>query len=112
MGRTATGVKGISLDKNETVVGMDVIESEEAYVLSVSEFGYGKLTPVSEYRLTNRGGKGVKTINITDKNGKLVAVRSVLRQDNDLLIITTKGMIIRLRFHKSRLSEGQHLVLS
>lgn len=96
MGRTATGVKGISLDKNETVVGMDVIESEEAYVLSVSEFGYGKLTPVSEYRLTNRGGKGVKTINITDKNGKLVAVRSVLRQDNDLLIITTKGMIIRL----------------
>lgn len=96
MGRTATGVKGISLDNKETVVGMDVIENEDEYVLSVSELGYGKLTPVSEYRLTNRGGKGVKTINITEKNGKLVAVRSVLRQDNDLLIITTKGMIIRL----------------
>src|SRR5690554_310471 len=96
MGRTATGVRGISLSNNETVVGMDIIESENIYVLSISENGYGKLTPISEYRITNRGGKGVKTINITDKNGKLVSVRSVLREENDLLIVTTKGMIIRM----------------
>lgn len=96
MGRTAAGVKGISLDDNESVVGIDVIENNEVYVLSISEYGYGKLTPISEYRLTKRGSKGVKTINITDKNGRLVSVRSVLRDDNDLLIVTTKGMIIRL----------------
>lgn len=96
MGRTATGVKGISLVKNETVVGMDVVENENEHVLSISEFGYGKLTSISEYRLTNRGGKGVKTINITEKNGKLVSVRAVERDVQDLFIVTNKGMIIRL----------------
>ena len=96
MGRTATGVKGISLDQNETVVGMDIIENQHEHVLSISELGYGKLTPISEYRLTNRGGKGVKTINITEKNGKLVSVRAVMRENLDLFIVTTKGMIIRL----------------
>jgi len=96
MGRTATGVKGINLEENETVVGMDVVESQEEHVLSISEYGYGKLTSISDYRLTNRGGKGVKTINITTKNGKLVSVRAVMREDQDLLIVTNKGMIIRL----------------
>ncbi|QVK17898.1 DNA gyrase subunit A [Mycoplasmatota bacterium] len=96
MGRTAAGVKGISLEDDEQVVGMDVVENEEAHVLSISEYGYGKLTPINEYRLTNRGGKGVKTINITDKNGKLVSVRTVMRENQDLLIVTNKGMIIRL----------------
>ncbi len=96
MGRTATGVKGISLDNDETVVGMDVVESEDQHVLSVSEYGYGKLTSISEYRLTSRGGKGVKTINITEKNGRLVSVRAVLKENQDLLVVTNKGMIIRL----------------
>ncbi len=96
MGRTATGVKGINLQENETVVGMDVVENEEEHVLSISEFGYGKLTSISDYRLTNRGGKGVKTINITEKNGKLVSVRAVTKENQDLLIVTNKGMMIRL----------------
>lgn len=96
MGRTATGVIGINLDENESVVGMDVVESEEQLILSVSEFGYGKLTPVNYYRLTNRGGKGVKTINITEKNGRLVSVRTVPLEESDLLVVTNKGMIIRM----------------
>ncbi|NLG81454.1 MAG: DNA gyrase subunit A [Bacilli bacterium] len=96
MGRTATGVIGINLDENESVVGMDVVESEEQLILSVSEFGYGKLTPVNHYRLTNRGGKGVKTINITEKNGRLVSVRTVPLEESDLLVVTNKGMIIRM----------------
>ncbi|MDF2698849.1 MAG: gyrase, subunit [Haloplasmataceae bacterium] len=96
MGRTATGVRGINLEKNENVVGMDVIEGEDQYILSISELGYGKLTSISEYRLVNRGGKGVKTINVTEKNGQLVTVRTVSREKQDLLIVTNKGMIIRL----------------
>ncbi|HEY8365170.1 MAG TPA: DNA gyrase subunit A [Haloplasmataceae bacterium] len=96
MGRTATGVKGINISDNETVVGMDVIDKDKDYVLSVSELGYGKLTPISDYRLTSRGGKGVKTINITEKNGKLVSLRAVKKESQDVLIVTTKGMIIRL----------------
>ena len=96
MGRTAAGVIGISLDENKTAVGMDVVESEEQLILSVSEFGYGKLTPVNHYRLTNRGGKGVKTINITEKNGRLVSLRAVPLEDSDLLVVTNKGMIIRI----------------
>lgn len=96
MGRTATGVKGINLEDGEVVVGTDVLESDEEHVLSISELGYGKLTPISDYRLVNRGGKGVKTINITEKNGKLVSVRAVHRKNQDLLLVTNKGMIIRL----------------
>ena len=96
MGRTAAGVKGINLEANECVVGMDVIHNEEAFVLSISEYGYGKLTSINDYRLVNRGAKGVKTINITERNGKLVALRAVLRDEHDLMIVTNKGMIIRL----------------
>lgn len=96
MGRNATGVKGVTLDLNEKVVGMDVIPDENAYVLSISEYGYGKLTPVSEYRLVKRGGKGVKTLHVTEKNGPLVLVRTVMKEENDLMIVTNKGMVIRL----------------
>ncbi|WP_040462033.1 DNA gyrase subunit A [Haloplasma contractile] len=95
MGRTATGVRGINLDKDECAVGMDTIQDDDQLVLSISEYGYGKLTPISEYRLSHRGGKGVKTINITDKNGKLVTVRAVTPGEHDLMIVTNKGMVIR-----------------
>ncbi|ADY51632.1 DNA gyrase subunit A [Pseudopedobacter saltans DSM 12145] len=96
MGRTATGVRGISLahDKDE-VVGMISIDSPESTVLVVSEKGYGKRTDIEDYRVTNRGGKGVKTINITDKTGQLVAIKSVTDND-DLMIINRSGIVIRI----------------
>ncbi|MEM6629281.1 MAG: DNA gyrase subunit A [Bacteroidota bacterium] len=96
MGRTAAGVRGITLSGPEDeVVGMVVVDKEEARLLVVSEKGYGKQTPVSEYRITNRGGKGVKTINVSSKTGKLIALKQV-EGDNDLMIITRKGITIRL----------------
>lgn len=96
MGRTATGVRGISLahDKDE-VVGMISIDSPESTVLVVSEKGYGKRTDIEDYRVTNRGGKGVKTINVTDKTGNLVAIKSVTDND-DLMIINRSGIVIRI----------------
>jgi DNA gyrase subunit A len=94
MGRTAAGVKGISLPEGDQVVGMDIIE-EGLDVLIVTEKGYGKITPVEEYRVQNRGGKGIKTCNVTDKNGHVVSLRVVSDKD-DLMIITTSGVIIRL----------------
>ncbi|MEM6345026.1 MAG: DNA gyrase C-terminal beta-propeller domain-containing protein, partial [Bacteroidota bacterium] len=96
MGRTAAGVRGISLqDENDEVVGMVVVPDENRNVLVVSEKGYGKQTPVPEYRVTNRGGKGVKTINVSDKTGNLIAVKSV-EGEEDLMIITRKGITIRM----------------
>jgi DNA gyrase subunit A len=99
MGRNASGVIGIDLadeegDKNE-VIGMICIDNPIANVLVVSEKGYGKRSEIDEYRITNRGGKGVKTINITDKTGNLVAIKSVT-DDNDLMIITKNGITIRM----------------
>ncbi len=96
MGRTATGVRGITLahDKDE-VVGMISIDDAETTVLVVSENGYGKRTDIEDYRVTNRGGKGVKTINITDKTGPLVAIKGVTDKD-DLMIINRSGIIIRI----------------
>lgn len=114
MGRTATGVKGVTLEANQEVVGMDVIPNDEAYVLSISEFGYGKLTPIHEYRLVKRGGKGVRTINITDRNGPLVLVRTVMKEENDLMIVTDRGMVIRLPISQisimSRSTQGVRLI--
>lgn len=114
MGRTATGVKGVTLEEGHTVVGMDVIPNDDAYVLSISEKGYGKLTPITEYRLVNRGAKGVKTINITDRNGRLILVRTVLKEENDLMIVTNKGMVIRLPIAQisvmSRSTQGVRLI--
>lgn len=97
MGRTAMGVRGIKLqDDADEVVGMVVVPDEENNLLVVSENGYGKQTVISDYRLTNRGGKGVKTLNVSDKTGKLIAIKQV-EGDEDLMIITRKGITIRLR---------------
>lgn len=89
MGRTATGVRGMSLDEDgeDEVVGMICIKDSEAEsIMVVSEQGYGKRSDIEDYRKTNRGGKGVKTMNITEKTGKLVTIKSVT-DDNDLMII-------------------------
>ncbi len=95
MGRTATGVRGITVDRsNDEVVGMVCVDSLESNILVVSEKGYGKRTDVDEYRITNRGGKGVKTLNITEKTGNLVAIKVVTDKD-DLLIINKSGVLIR-----------------
>lgn len=102
MGRTATGVRGVSLahDKDE-VVGMIAISNPETTVLVVSEKGYGKRTDIEDYRVTNRGGKGVKTINVTDKTGELVAIKDVTDKD-DLMIINKSGIVIRIALSELR----------
>jgi DNA gyrase subunit A len=95
MGRGATGVKGINLSENDKVIGMVCINREDAQLLVVSENGFGKRSDVEDYRITSRGAKGVKTLNITDKVGNLVAIKEVTDSD-DLMIITTKGIAIRI----------------
>jgi DNA gyrase subunit A len=95
MGRTATGVKAITLaDENDYVVGMVCALREDATLLVVSEKGYGKRSALEEYRITNRGGKGVKAMNVTEKTGSLVAIKEVVDTD-DLMIINKSGIIIR-----------------
>jgi len=102
MGRTATGVRGISLDgDNDEVVGMISIDDPETTVLVVSEKGYGKRTDIDDYRVTNRGGKGVKTLNVTDKTGNLVAIKGVTDKE-DLMIINKSGIIIRIAISELR----------
>ncbi|SHM05421.1 DNA gyrase subunit A [Mucilaginibacter sp. OK098] len=102
MGRTATGVRGISLENaDDEVVGMISIDNPETTVLVVSEKGYGKRTDIDDYRVTNRGGKGVKTLNITDKTGKLVAIKGVT-DNEDLMIINKSGVIIRIAISELR----------
>jgi len=96
MGRNAAGVRGIRIDtKKDEVVGMVCVEDRESSILVVAEKGYGKRSPVEDYRITNRGGKGVKTINVTDKTGELVAMKNVLDSD-DLMIINKSGITIRM----------------
>jgi len=96
MGRTASGVRGITLaNTSDVVIGMITVENESADVLVVSENGYGKRSAIADYRITNRGGKGVKTINITEKTGKLIALKGVSNQ-YDLMIITQAGNILRI----------------
>ena len=96
MGRNASGVRGIRLGSDDDeVVGMVAINDDESNILVVSEKGYGKRSDLDDYRITNRGGKGVKTINITEKTGKLVAIKNVT--DNDgLMIINKSGIAIRM----------------
>ena len=94
MGRNAAGVKAITLGEEDQVVGMEIVE-DEMDVLIVTKNGYGKRTPVEEYRLQSRGGKGLKTCNITDKNGKLIAVKSV-NGEEDIMLITAAGVLIRM----------------
>lgn len=103
MGRNATGVRAISLDKdNDAVVGMVIVnDAENTDILVVSEHGFGKRSAVSEYRVTNRGGKGVKTIQITEKTGALIAIREVSDTD-DLMIMTREGITIRMPVEEIR----------
>ncbi|WP_321426725.1 DNA gyrase subunit A [uncultured Bacteroides sp.] len=104
MGRTATGVRGMTLDsEDDEVIGMICIKDKETEsVMVVSEQGYGKRSDIDDYRITNRGGKGVKTLNITEKTGKLVAIKSVT-DDNDLMIINKSGITIRLKVENVRI---------
>ncbi len=96
MGRNASGVRGIRLgDKNDEVIGMIAVDENDSDILVVSENGYGKRSSIEDYRITNRGGKGVKTINITEKTGKLVAIKNVT-DDDDLMIINKSGIAIRM----------------
>ena len=94
MGRNATGVKAIELEDDEIVIGASCASSDSEQILVVTEFGYGKRTLVGEYRVQARGGKGVKTIELTEKRGKLAKLLSV-KGDEDLFVITDKGMTIR-----------------
>ncbi len=106
MGRTASGVRGIRLaDEQDDVVGMVCVDpnNEHTTILVVSEKGYGKRTQLEDYRITNRGGKGVKTINITEKTGKLISIKSVTDQD-DLMIINRSGLTIRLAVEDLRVA--------
>ena len=96
MGRNATGVRAMRIDEGDEVIGMvSVCNPEKDTVLVVSDQGYGKRSDVEDYRITNRGGKGVKTMNITDKTGKLVALK-VVNDEDDLMIINVSGITLRL----------------
>lgn len=102
MGRSASGVKAISLDtENDEVIGMVCVEDMTRNIMVVSENGFGKRSEIEEYRITKRGGKGVKTINITDKTGKLIAIKDVTDED-DLMIINRSGLTIRLAINTLR----------
>ena len=96
MGRNASGVRGITLGgPNDEVIGMITVDDQESDILVVSENGYGKRSSIEDYRITNRGGKGVKTISITEKTGGLVAIKNVSDND-DLMIINKSGIAIRM----------------
>jgi DNA gyrase subunit A len=102
MGRTATGVRGVTLaGPEDEVIGMICVNSKEESILVVSEKGYGKRSDLEDYRVTNRGGKGVKTINITEKTGNLIAIKNVTDTD-DLMIINLSGIIIRMAVNDLR----------
>jgi DNA gyrase subunit A len=103
IGRTASGVRGITLGHDlDEVVGMVCVENENADILVVSENGYGKRSKIGDYRLTNRGGKGVKTINVTEKTGQVISIKSV-DDTNDLMIITQSGLTIRMSISSLRI---------
>lgn len=95
MGRTATGVRGISLDADDSVVCMEILRPDSK-LLVISEYGYGKRTDLDEYRLQTRGGKGIKTYNITPKTGNLISAR-VVRDDEEIMIINNQGVLIRIK---------------
>ena len=101
MGRNATGVRGIRIEDTDEVIGMICVNDVESNVLVVSENGYGKRSNIDDYRITNRGGKGVKTISITEKTGNLIAIKNVT-DENDLMIIKKSGVAIRLEVEKMR----------
>ena len=104
IGRVGAGVRGISIEDDDEVVGMIAVEPDDKKdVLVVSENGFGKRTDLDEYRITNRGGKGVKTINVTEKTGKLVSIQAV-GDDNDLMVINRSGVVIRTAVDQIRLA--------
>jgi DNA gyrase subunit A len=104
IGRTASGVRGITLaNEQDELVGMVCVANEEDDILVVSEHGYGKRSKIEDYRVTNRGGKGVKTINVTEKTGALVSIKNVTDGD-DLMIITEAGVTIRLSVSAIRMT--------
>ena len=111
MGRTASGVRGINLN-NDICVGSEISENGKL-LLVVTENGYGKKTSIEEYRQTKRGSKGVKTLNISEKNGKIVSFKST-DNNSDLMIITTQGIIIRLDVNSisqmGRVTKGVKLI--
>lgn len=115
MGRTASGVRGIKLDEgvNDEVVGMVVLDNGNQTIMVVSENGYGKRSEVEEYRITNRGGKGVKTMNVTEKTGSLISIKGVCEND-DLMIINKSGITIRTNVKDIRVigraSQGVKLI--
>ena len=111
MGRSASGVRGMNVD-GSSVIGMTT-NSEGEKIMIVTANGYGKMSSLDEYRLAKRGGKGVKTVNITNKNGQLVALRAV-NGDEDLMIMTSEGIIIRLPMEQvkfaGRATQGVRLI--
>lgn len=114
LGRTAAGVRGISLRENDEVIGLDVTDEEEQdEILIVTENGYGKRTAADQYRISNRGGKGIKTATLTEKNGSLVCI-TTLTGDEDLMIVTNSGVIIRLHVadisQNGRSAQGVRLI--
>ena len=113
MGRTASGVKGIELN-GSIVVGSEVINSDDL-ILIVTDKGYGKKTLADEYRLTHRGSKGVKALNLTDKNGSMIALKCVKNSDDkDLMLITNSGMVMRMPISQistlKRATQGVRLI--
>ena len=113
MGRTASGVRGMSLGDDDEIIGMTSIHEDNEEILVVTENGYGKRSYASEYRLQTRGGKGVKALNVTDKNGKLKGLKSV-DEDMDVIIVSDKGMVIRLHVlqisQTKRATQGVRLI--
>jgi DNA gyrase subunit A len=112
MGRSATGVKGIQLDKVDKVIDMDIVAPDQE-VLIVTAKGYGKRTPMTEYRIQTRGGKGIKTLNVTEKNGPIVGLK-VVHDDEDLMIMTSSGTLIRTSMSgintMGRITQGVKLI--
>ena len=112
MGRSASGVKGINLGDSR-LINMDVVLNTQE-VLVITKNGYGKKTPIEEYRITNRGGKGVKTLNITEKNGDIVSFEVLGNNDKDVMLVTNEGIIIRISSKQistmSRVTQGVRLI--
>ncbi len=112
MGRTASGVKGIDIPSSEICVSAEIIKEDDE-ILIITEKGYGKRTNISEYRLTHRGSKGVKALNVTEKNGSMVAINKVI-EDSDLIIITDSGIVIKIPLEQvskmSRVTQGVKLI--
>lgn len=114
MGRTAYGVKGITLEDDDTVVAMDVVSEDTGSLLTVTTRGYGKKTDLKEYRIQSRGGKGIYTVRLTEKNGEVLSVLRIKDEEDEIILISSSGKIVRLSVKNipeySRLSQGVKLI--